>query len=120
MKFNLFYSSILLFLFSNSVLAKVNLQQAQKLGEELSPIGAQMSANEDGRIPSYTGGLKASSTDDPLNNIFAHESPLFTITGDNYLQHTKNLSDGQRALFEKYPSSYKLSLIHISEPTRPY
>ena len=31
--------------------------QIQRLGDDLTPLGAEKSGNEDGRIPEWTGGL---------------------------------------------------------------
>ncbi len=60
-----------LLLLSSTAIAKVSLEQANKLGSELSSIGAQLSANESGTIPAYQGGLKTDANANPYKNIFA-------------------------------------------------
>jgi hypothetical protein len=102
-------SSVLLLSFlSSPALAKVTQLEANKLGTELTQIGAQMAANKDGTIPSYEGGLTSNQEANPLSNIYAQEKPLFTITANNLSQYKHQLTDGQIALFEKYPDTYKM------------
>ncbi len=106
----IFHASLMLLLSSNMSMAKVSQDQAKKLGGELTPIGAQMSANSNGTIPAYTGGLAQDKSADQLSNIYATEKPIFTITSENLKQYQQNLSDGQLALFKKYPDSYKMPI----------
>lgn len=87
--------------------AAVSPEEAAQLGNELTPVGAQRSGNGDGTIPEWTGGMTTPPPDyepggqriDP----FADESPLFTITAENYQQYAERLTVGQTALFDRYP-----------------
>lgn len=88
--------------------AKVPAELAQQLGTSLTPMGAEKSANADGSIPAYTGGLDADKTADPLKDIYADEKPLFVITAENMEQYQDKLSEGQKALLKKYPASFKI------------
>ncbi len=101
-------SALVLALASSGAWAKVSTQEARKIGGELTAMGAQKIGNKSGTIPAYNGGLKADSNADPLLNIYASEKPLFTITAKNVDKYKKNMSDGQLALFEKYPDTYKM------------
>jgi len=92
-------------------LAKVTPEEANKLGTVLTPMGAIKEANKDGTIPAFGGKIlgapswvdyKGSGTH--LPDPYANEKPLFTITHDNYQNYKTNLSIGQIALFEKYPT----------------
>ena len=103
-------SALLLAVASSGAWAKVGPAEAAKLGTELTLMGAEVAANATGTIPSYTGGLEADENADPMKDIFAHEKPLFTITSENLEQYKKNLTDGQVALFEKYPDTYKMPI----------
>ncbi len=103
-------ASALLLIMSGTATAKVSEQNANKLGHELTPIGAETAANASGSIPGYTGGLTVNANIDPLKDIFADEKPLFTITSKNLEQYKDNLSDGQMALFKKFPDSYKMPI----------
>ncbi len=93
---------------SSGAWAKVAPTQADKLGGELTLMGAEAAANESGSIPGYTGGLKQDVNADPLVDIFASELPLFTITAKNIEQYKAQLTDGQIALFAKYPETYNM------------
>ncbi|MEH6345748.1 MAG: DUF1329 domain-containing protein [Bermanella sp.] len=90
--------------------AKVSTEQAAKLGNELTLVGAQQSANATGSIPSYTGGLAQDSNSDPYTNIYANEKPLFIISKSNLAQYQDNLTQGQLAMFEKYPDTYTMPI----------
>ncbi len=107
---NLTTSAIVLAMASTTAWGKVSQQEANKLGSELTFIGAQKEANMSGTIPSYEGGLKQVVGADPLINIYADESPIFTITSANLDQYKDKLSDGQLALFAKYPETYKMPI----------
>ncbi len=88
--------------------AKVTDETANKLGGELTLMGAQKSANKSGSIPAYDGGLKQDENANQLDDVFAQEKPLFVITASNMNQYQHQLSDGQKALFKKYPDSYRM------------
>jgi len=94
--------------------AAVSAEQAAKLGDSLTPMGAERSANHDGSIPAWTGGLKADagSVDGSghLTDPFAAESPLFTITAENVEKYRDKLSEGQLAMFKRYPGSFKMKV----------
>ena len=119
MKIQTITSTALLLIFSSGVLGKVSQEQANKLGSELTPMGAEVSANAAGSIPGYTGGLTANLNADPFVDVFAQEKPLFIITAENVANYQDNLSDGQKALFKKYPDTYKMP-IYKSHRTASY
>ena len=102
--------SLSMALSSGMVNAKVSEQEALALGNTLTAIGAEKSANASGSIPSYTGGLTVNAVADPLINIFENEVPQFVITAKNVNEYAGNLSEGQKALFEKYPDSYQMPI----------
>jgi len=107
-KFNV--SALVIALASGTAMAKVSTQEADKLGKQLTPIGAQKSGNAAGTIPTYKGGLAQSQSADPYQDIYADELPLFVITQKNLAQHKKNLTPGQIAMFTKYPDTYKMAI----------
>lgn len=89
--------------------AAITAEEAARLGTELTPIGADPSANADGSIPEWTGGLttppsnyRAGSGDyvDP----FPDDQPLYTITAANMDEYADLLSDGHKALLRAYPN----------------
>ncbi len=99
-------------LLATSVMAAVSPDEAAKLGNTLTPVGAEMAGNADGSIPAWTGGLPANAgAVDPrgfLADPFANEQPLFTITAQNVEQYKDKLTPGQLAMFKRYPDSYKM------------
>ncbi len=103
-------TSALLLILSNGAAAKVSEQNANKLGNELTAMGAETHANASGTIPAYGGGLKTDINANPFEDIFANEKPLFTITAKNLEQYSSNLSDGQLAMFKKFPDTYKMPI----------
>ncbi len=90
--------------------AKVSPLESNKLGKQLTLMGAEKSANLAGSIPAYSGGLKQDSNTDPFKDIYANEKPLFVITPNNVNKYKKNLTPGQLAMFNKYPATYKMAI----------
>ncbi len=86
----------------------------QLSASEKTPVGAQRAGNAAGTIPAWTGGItkppagykKGDHHQDP----FANDKVLFTINASNYKQYADQLSVGQKALFEKYPNTYKMNV----------
>ncbi|GAP76427.1 MULTISPECIES: DUF1329 domain-containing protein [Pseudoalteromonas] len=103
---------------TSAVQAKITPEQAERLGADLTPIGALKAGNEDGSIPAWDGGI----TKAPENyeqgmhhpDPYADDQVLVTIDKSNLEQHKEFLSPGQIALFEAYPDTFKM---HIY-PTR--
>lgn len=93
---------------SGSAYSAVSSEQAARLGDTLTPMGAEKAGNANGTIPAWNGGLNASN--DRYADPFAGEQPLFTITAGNMAQYAANLTPGQQALLSKYPDSYKISV----------
>ncbi len=119
MKIITFTTSLLaLSLAAGSAYAKVSQQEASKLGRTLTAVGAQVAANAAGSIPAYTGGLAQDTTTDPYANRYAHEQPLFLINKDNVAQHKDNLTEGQLAMFKKYPDTYFMPIYQTHRTAR--
>lgn len=96
-------------------LAAVSAEQAAELGKSLTPMGAEAAANADGSIPAYEGKwLGAPPTvnyDGRFNpDPYADEKPLFSITADNLKNYADKLGEGQKALFAKYPKTYRIDV----------
>ena len=96
--------------------AKVSPEEAASLKTNLTPFGAERAGNADGSIPAWAGGLKpgtqglpAVKNGDFYPNIYKDEKPLFTITAQNLAKYADKLTDGQKALFKKYPD-YRINV----------
>jgi hypothetical protein len=91
-----------------AALAKATAQEAERLGKDLTPVGAEKSGNKDGTIPAWDGGLaKAPAGFDPKKGYadpYAGDKPLFAITAQNAGQYADKLSPGQVAMLKKHPT----------------
>ena len=117
--------------------AKVSQEEADKLGKELTPLGADPKGNKDGTITPWYGAdiyseeqkhytyeqlEKLLKSDPDRLNITAAAAansdakvkldpsvakPLFTITAQNYTQYAEHLSEGHKLMFQRYPD-YKM------------
>lgn len=99
---------------SLSSFAKVSPEEAERLGKDLTEMGAEKAGNAEGTIPAFTGEVPSfpkAITDNPaahLPNPYADEKPLFVITAKNFKQYADKLSAGQQAMLEKYPETFKM------------
>ena len=106
----------LLALASAPLLAKVSAAEAEKLGRELTCMGAEKAGNKDGTIPEFSGKWLGTPPGISYKNgigqfppdPYAAEKPLFVITAANLSQYESKLTDGQKAMFKKYPGSFKM------------
>ena len=95
--------------------ANVSGTDAASLGKDLTPMGAERAGNADGSIPAWTGKwrgappqVKFAGPGTPYPDPYADEKPLFVITAQNMDQYAANLSEGQKALFKRYPETFKM------------
>lgn len=95
------------------VQAQVSAEKAALLKSELTPLGAEKKANEDGSIPAWDGGLVSEVNYLPSGkreDIFADEAPLYSVSSANMDEYADKLTDGVKALLQKYPDSYRLDV----------
>ncbi len=96
----------------SSALAKVSESEAQKLGNSLTPLGAEKAGNSDGSIPAWDGGITKApsgySTGDHHPDPFPGDKVKFEITAQNYKEYADQLSAGQIKLFETYPETFRM------------
>jgi hypothetical protein len=86
--------------------AAVPAAQANRLGADLTPVGAEKAGNKEGTIPAWEGGITkpiagykpGSHHADP----FAADKPLFSITSANMAQYKAKLTVGEVAMLSKY------------------
>lgn len=92
--------------FSGSAYTKVSESEAERLGKELTPVGAERGANASGSIPEWTGGLTIPPADwtqgQVETNPFPRDVPLFVITGNNLDLYRDKLTDGHIRMLEQY------------------
>jgi hypothetical protein len=107
-----------LLLASSLAQAEVDAAQAARLGQDLTPLGAERAGNAAGSIPAWDGGLpRDSNAFDPqlgYRDPFAADQPLFSIDAGNAEQYREQLSPGQLAMLKRFAGSWKLNVY----PTR--
>ena len=85
----------------------------ERLGKDLTPVGAEKGANADGTIPAWDGGIaKAPAGFDAKAGYldpYAGEKPLYTITAANLAQYKDKLAPGQMEMLKRFPT-YKLNV----------
>jgi hypothetical protein len=89
--------------------AAVTPEEAKALGTTLTAVGAEKAGNKDGSIPAYTGGLSTppagfKAGDGIRPNPYAGEKPKFAIDAKNMAQYAGSLTEGSKALLQKYPA----------------
>ena len=97
--------------FAGLATAAVSADEAKQLGGSvLTAWGAEKAGNKEGTIPAYTGERARTTTIEgaktPGNYVdpYASEKPLYSITAQNMGQYSSVLTDGQVALFKRYPT----------------
>ncbi|MEX2473900.1 DUF1329 domain-containing protein [Marinobacter sp.] len=97
-------------LFAGSAHGLVSQEEAAKLGDSLTPMGAEKAGNG-GEIPAWDGGLSeppASYRNDGIYlNPFPDDEIQFTIDQSNVDEYADKLSPGQVAMIKNY-DDYKI------------
>lgn len=108
----------LLFMLGQVLSAAIAPQEAARLGQDLTPVGAIKSGNADGSIPAWTGGISEPpagySPGDHHPDPFSDDRPLTVITAANMGNYDSLLTEGHKALLQTYPDTYKIPVY----PTR--
>jgi hypothetical protein len=102
-----------LLIVSSVVAAKVPESDVARLGSELTPVGAEAGPSADGVIPAWNGGLMRppacfGGSGGRYCDPYPDDRPLFTITAANAEQYRQQLSEGQLALLQRYPETYRM------------
>jgi hypothetical protein len=94
--------------------ARVPAEKAAELGKRLTCTGAEQ-AGSPGGVPAYTGkfkgtwpGVKSDHGFEP--GPYAEEKPLFSITPENLAKYADRLTEGEKALFAKYPKVFRMDI----------
>ena len=105
-----------------NVQAAVSAQEAAKLGNSLTPFGANVSGNGKAvstglGIPDWTGGIQKKDIPkeytrpgqhhpDPYKN----DKVVFTITAQNLSKYADKVPDGVQGMLKTYPDTFKLNV----------
>ena len=97
--------------------AKVSEEEVARLGQDLTPMGAERAGNKEGTIPEWTGSMKGApehlnygGDGSPLPNPYADDKVLFSITAENVEEHADRLTVGQIALFKLRPDTFRMDI----------
>jgi hypothetical protein len=95
-----------------AVSAAVSPEEAATLQTTLTPMGAERAGNAEGTSPEWTGGLPVDAAPVSDNGFFsdpyADDQKLFTVSADNMEQYADQISPGQKAMFARYPETYRM------------
>lgn len=104
----------LLSLITYSTSAEISVEAAARLGNDLTPLGAEKAGNSDGTIPAWNGGIQTPPSDyqvgDHHPDPFANEQALFKIDKSNISEYSDKLTEGQKALINTYPDSFFMNV----------
>ena len=99
---------------SSGAMAKSSADDAAKLGNELTPMGAVKAANKDGSIPQWTGGITKApagyTVGDHHLDPYPNDKVKYSITASNVADYKSLLTPGQVKLFETYPETFKMDV----------
>ncbi len=102
--------AVLSFGFSGHVLSGVSVTEAERLKQELTPVGAERSGNASGSIPEWTGGLREAPANWRDGQVevdpFPEDKTLFVITADNMHLYKDRLSEGSLRMLEQYKPDF--------------
>jgi hypothetical protein len=90
-------------------LAGVSAEEAKALGSSLTRSAPRRPPTRTAPFPAYTGGLTKAPAgykagDGIRPNPFADEKPRLAIDAKNMAQHAATLTEGTKALLQKYPT----------------
>jgi hypothetical protein len=108
------FTLILAALACDAAIAAVTPEQADRLGKDLTPIGAERAGNQDGSIPPYHGGeapLPGWSWGKVRSQYssFKDEQPLFSIDASNVDRYVERLTEAQIAALKTMPG-YRMDI----------
>lgn len=99
---------------SSSVSAKISTEDAEKLGKDLTPMGAIQAANKNGSIPAWSGGITKApagyNVGDHHVDPYPNDKVEYVITAQNVADYKNLLTLGQVKLFETYPETFKINV----------
>jgi hypothetical protein len=114
LKSGLLTMAVTVALASTAVNAKISAADAEKLGKELTPMGAVKAANKDGSIPEWTGGITKApagyNVGDHHLDPYPNDKVKYTITSKNVEEYKSLLTPGQMKLFSTYPETFKMDV----------
>ena len=115
MKTQVLTTALTLSLAAGAAWAEVPESVADRLGKDLTPMGAEKAGTAAG-VDAWTGkpidgsALLSGYDGGALPNPFAADKPLYTISASNAGEYDSVLTNGQKALLATYPDSFKMNV----------
>lgn len=95
-------------LFSLPVQAGLSEAEIARLGQDLTPSGAEKAGNKEGTIPPWEGGqnkaLPGFDSSKGYIDPYASDQVLYTITAANMAEYKDKLAPGQMELLKRFPT----------------
>ena len=86
--------------------ATVFANQAERLGRDLTPVGAIRAGNIDNSIPRWQADQFTPAQHSQWLNDIAQEDPLYTINSENYKDFEPLLGEGLQHMLTHHPDSF--------------
>lgn len=87
---------------------------ADTAAPELTPVGAELGGNVAGTIPAWTGGIAQPIAGyvagKRLEDPYADDPVLFTISAANQQEYAEHLTEGQKAMLSLYPDTWHMNV----------
>ena len=115
MKHQFLTTALTLSLMASGAMAAVPAKVADRLGKDLTPMGAEKAGSRSG-VDSWAGRkingdkLLAGYDGGALPNPFAADKPLYTVTASNAGDYSNQLTVGHKAMLATYPETYRLKV----------
>ena len=120
------FATVALVFAATQAQAKVDAAQAERLGRDLTPLGAEQAANADGSIPAWTGGVTPPPGYQPgmhHPDPYAQDREVYRVDVSNLAQYQHQLPAGLADLLTRH-ADYHLRVFpsrrSVSNPQRIY
>ncbi len=99
---------------SAQLMAKVTPEEAERLKNDLTPVGAERAGNAEGTIPAWNPNFQVPAeykgSGNYYPNPYKNDEVLFTITAENMDEYKDKLTPGTQAMFKSYPDTFKMNI----------
>jgi hypothetical protein len=115
MKTQVLTTALTLSLAAGAAWAEVPESVADRLGKDLTPMGAEKAGTAAG-VDAWSGkpidgsALLSGYDGGALPNPFAADKPLYTVSASNAGEYDAVLTNGQKALLATYPDTFKMNV----------
>ncbi len=117
-QFKSIFAAGLAVLLAGNALAGITPEEAARLGQDLTPLGAERAGNAGGTIPAWEGGIGSPAeagfpdfeTGGHHPDPFADDTVVLTINAQNMDEHAGKLTEGHKAMLKTYGDTYFMNV----------